>query len=207
MELLAQLDLKYISIDKKSLLIWKISIKKGNFTRKQLESLSQEIMDLCRCIETHLNNNINFYSNIESIIIRKKQFLIWKIVTDWDLFKEYSFYLAESIRYEGRKHKVGSKIILNWSSENREIQMLIKSIKNEENNFSWELILELTDSCPKIPSYEIHINVVKISENSSIVHYKHIFKQHIEREFLESLKKEKEKILITLKKNLEDKYD
>ncbi len=207
MEILAQVDLKYISIDKQSLLIWKISIKKGNFTKKQLESLNQEIIDLCRCIETYLNNNINIYSNIESIIIRKKQFLIWKIVTDWNLFKEYSLYLAESIRYEGSKDKVGTKIILNSSSENREIEMLIKSIKNEENDFSWDFILDLNDSSPGIPSYEIHISVVKISENSSIFHYKHLFKHHVEREFLESLKKEKEKILTTLKKNLEDKYD
>ena len=55
---------------------------------------------------------------------------------------------------------------------------------------------------PPVPEQEIRFKIVRIDKHFSFLEFKHIFKQGVNKDIMESITQDKRKILITLKEKL-----
>jgi hypothetical protein len=145
-----------------------------------------------------LEKNSDKLIQFESILIHNTRQKVWEIVTNWRIFQKIVPIIADEVIYEGEPLEVGTKLTLIWNGKNVNCVMQVKRVKIRER--FWEYCLEIIDGRPKLPNQEIKFILTEFSEDYTFVVFKHEYKQHLKGEIIDSISKDKKKILTQLKK-------
>ena len=170
---------------------------------------NKKILDLFDCIKKNalkrwkeaLEKSSRDKIQYESIMIACPMNSIWKVVTNWKILHKIVPFLADEIEYSGDPHNEGTKMKMSSQSKNAEIIMEVIKV-NTTNPVEWEYELELTESQPKMPKYNIKFNLVEVNSEYTFVIFQHIYKEYIKNETLETLGRDKKKILNELKRHM-----
>jgi hypothetical protein len=191
--------LKFSTSDKSTILIWSIKLDEKIFTIDQIDDFKKDREIICLKLDDYLKSTADNLYSVESIIIKKNRKVLWKILTDWELFRTHVPCIAESVEYQGDKLSKGSIIILKWESKKIECKLRIVKVEKEDEENDWVFVLDCFEGSPKLPQQELRFTVSKISENTSFVHFKHEFRQPLKYEYFEPLTKHKKNILKSLR--------
>jgi len=140
---------------------------------------------------------------LESIVINSTREDIWNILTDWTVLKNIAPQIADDVQYYGDRFEIGSKIKIVSNSKNLACNLKVLKANHEEGNENWEYHLDVYDGIPSLPLQEIHFSLVNLSENLTMVIFKHVFKVPMVNDVIDSLSLEKKSILAQLKNHFE----
>jgi len=174
----------------------------SNLVKTQKERIQTEHLLICKTYEKYFNS-LPDQENSETIVIKQSQSLVFRIISNWELFKNFVPNITEEVTCFFGKDNVCEKIYLKWIKKSVQCKLKVIEIKtNDQGDFVFAL--ELYESEPKIPLQRLTFTVKKIDEDVSFVSFKHIFLEKYEMTHLQDLISEKKKILKTLKTNLEN---
>jgi hypothetical protein len=158
----------------------------------------EEKLEMCRMIEKILVKRIEDLTQLINTNIQK----VWDVVSDWKIFQNYVPLIAEQVDYEGGDPKtIGTRINIGNLSKNSKFSLkVLKCSTTEEKK---EYFLELFQAEPMSPKQELHFTMVFVNDNITYLSFKHVFKEPIKFEFINSITREKKLILKQLKKRLE----
>ena len=193
------------SIEKKTIFVHEMQFDNSEALKTiDLNHDKQEKIELCKTMEKILKQRTEDLFQIESTLINRNIEVIWNIIIDWNKFKTFVPFIADIIEIYGKVGEVGSIIKIKDKIKDIEYQLLITK-KEEKEPDDKNYFLECSFSKPKCPLQEIQFNFSKITEESTILTFKHIFHEPVNIEHIKSISKDKIKILTELKKRVEDK--
>jgi len=170
---------------------------------------NQKVLDLFECIKKNalkkwkeaLEKSSKDKIQYESIMISCPMKSIWKILTNWKILHKIVPFFADEIEYTGDPLQIGTVMKMSSQSKNAEIIMEVNKVTTT-NPSEWEYEMQLKESQPKMPKYNIKFTVIEVNSEYTFVIFQHIYKEYIKNETLESLGKDKQKILNELKRQI-----
>jgi hypothetical protein len=168
------------------------------YTINEKLSIGKQIKNILK------NNTINLFQE-ESLVINIDIEYVWKVITDWEIFKLLVPSIGEHIEYEGKSTKIGSYLTIKF--ENYKNYNKLRVIKSNINGKFREYDLEYVDGIPKNPLQIIQFKLIVINKNCTYLSFKHDFKEPVSFESIVKLGTEKQKILSILKNKLESEEE
>jgi len=187
--------------DNTTLVIWEYFPIKTKLDTKFINALDLLKSQLIKRWEHLIGNSTKELCQYESIIVRSTPKEILKIIGDWKKFSKVAPLIADRVEYLGDPLTVGTELQIYFNKQNLKCFLKIKHIEESQN--SLKFYLECYDGKPKVPLQDIHFDIEKINEEICIITFKHIFKQDLKYEFVNSISKDKRIILKLLKQHLE----
>ncbi len=154
-------------------------------------------------INDYLNNSYQFFSQEESLVLELNRKCLWEIVSNWNIFKKLVPFIADLVIYDGNPQVKGTNLRLKWLKKNIECFLKVERVSIEKDSDIWEYSLLCYKGVPAVPEQEIIFKIVRIDKYFSFLEFKHVFKQSIKSEILESISQDKKKILQTLKEKID----
>jgi hypothetical protein len=191
------------TIGNSTLFVWELSCSHDEFLS------NQKVLDLFECIKKNaikrwkefLEKSSRDKIQHESIMIHSPINHVWKIITNWKILNKIVPFLAEEIEYNGNPLEVGTKVKMTSQSKNVEMIMQVTKVNNS-NLTEWEYELQLKESQPKMSKYVMKFMLIEVNSEYTFVIFQHMYKEYIKTEILESLGKDKRRILNELKKQM-----
>jgi hypothetical protein len=154
-------------------------------------------------INDYLTYSNEYFSQEESFVLEINRKCLWEIVSNWNILKKLVPFIADLVIYEGSPKVKGTNLRLKWLKKNIECFLKVERVSNEIDNDVWEYSLLCYKGVPAVPEQEIIFKILRIDKNFSFLEFKHVFKQSIKNEILESISQDKKKILQTLKEKID----
>jgi hypothetical protein len=192
------------TIGNSTLFIWELSCSNEEFLS------NQKVLDLFECIKKNalkrwkefLEKSNRDKSQYESILIHSPKSHVWKVITNWKILNKIVPFLADEIEYNGNPLDLGTKMKMSSQSKNLELIMQVMKVVNDKESLEWEYELQLKESQPKMSKYDLKFTLIEINSEYTFVIFQHFYKEYIKSEILDSLGKDKKKILSELKKQM-----
>jgi hypothetical protein len=165
----------------------------------QISFSSNDMKKLFKHIDDYIIRNNEKHEQVESIILDISLSDLWKVITDWKIFKKHVPIIADSIEYERSSDSRVSLIKLIYNNDDKEYYL--KVLKNELGEFSGDYQLNLFSSSKSFTKQRMHFKVVEMSGKCLLV-FKHIYSKYISESVLRDLSENKKEILRMLKKSL-----
>lgn len=158
-----------------------------------------ETPEMCKDIAGILMNSIYDLNQTESIIINTNIEDLWKIITDWELFRNLVPIIGDSIRLD--KDTDGTTSTITVNSGNSQYVLKVISCTTSEEEYMY--ILETVEINAKSPKQELEFKLIYISDSETYLSFKHTFMSPTKYEGLYKIGAEKKNILQTLKQKIE----
>lgn len=192
------------TIGNSTLFVWELSCSNEGFLS------NQKVLDLYECIKKNalkrwkefLEKSNRDKIQYESILIHSPINHVWKIITNWKILNKIVPFIADEIEYNGNPLDVGTKMKMSSQSKNVEMIMQVTKVQNKKDNLEYEYELQLKESQPKMSKYDLKFTLIEINSEYTFVIFQHIYKEYLKSEILDSLGKDKKKILKELKKQM-----
>jgi len=183
-------------------MIYEVIVDVTKYTEEQIEIIPKEIKEILNRFDLFLSNDFVDSYQTETIIINKNINIIWRVITNWRIFKNLVPLIAQDVVMEEDPLAIGSNITLKWQKNNVECYLKVVSVC-KQNNEKWEYKLECYDGKPEITKQYLVFSLIKVSENKTFLHFKHEFLQSITFDCVKNIVNNKKLILKTLKTELE----
>jgi hypothetical protein len=145
------------------------------------------------------------FTQIESVNIKCDIEEIWRIITDFNLFKKISKRFCDDAVYDGNPLQVGTKIKLTVTQDKVKVVCYLMVVEVDTKcDDSYLYKLKCIHCIPKAPMQYIEFSIIRIKA-LKFCHliFKHEFKQSIFNTNLDFFQHNKEKILKTIKNYIE----
>jgi len=168
---------------------------------EEIESGNVVRLHVLKKFDEYLNSAKEITYQTETICLDMKRICAWSIISDWSNFKKLVPFIADEVVYDGNSHTVGSKLTLKWVKKNVECFLKVSQVNCDKKSDVWKYAMTCIKPTPEVPNQEIHFKIIKTSESSCFLEFKHIFKQRVNKEIIDIIAKDKKKILLSLKEN------
>jgi len=204
---LSQYTLRYSTGDDSTIFFWDFLLFEYDEWSEIQKNCLKDIVkgQLCEKFEKHLKTTAENLENVQSIVIKKNRAVLWKIITDWELFKYHVPFIADSVKYTGEKSVLGTIISLKWEKKNIECLLKVIEFDQREEKSEWKFALSCFEAVPvnTTPMQELHFSLIKMNDQSTYVTFRHLFQQPLGYEYFKKLTEHKRNILKNLRKVLE----
>ena len=189
------------SIDNNTLLIQEIIFNESintNSLKKEI-SLQKEII---KKFHEYLNTKTVEIRQIESIVIDINRNCLWEIISNWSNFRKLVPFIADEVIYEGDPNTVNTNLTLRWVNKKVECFLKVTNVSCDKKNIIWEYSMHCYQGVPLVPDQEIKFKIIRINEDSCFLEFKHVFKQKLKQNILDTITQDKKKILSKLNEKI-----
>jgi len=111
--------------------------------------------------------------------------------------------ICDKVEYQGNKIRKGSNLKFHWTKRVKMcVDILVKDVIQHESKTIFKY--ECSDANNMVPKQDIEWEIIKISEDSCLIIFSHIFKDIIKQQSINQISEEKRKILLNFKTAVED---
>lgn len=198
------------TIDKTTLLVWTVEFynpDQNPITIKMINAFEVLRYDILKSFEKILEIYYDNLIQCESFSVNAKKEDIWRLITNWDKFREACPSIADKVECEGESNAIGGIIKLIYNKNIKSVCYLkVINIECDYNENIWNYELECYNGIPKVPKQILSFTLVRY-EDETFFCFKHTFKEYVKNAHMESISKQKIEILNSLKLYFEDKKD
>jgi len=192
------------TIESNTLLLWEINYDEDSLISiEELENANVIRMNMLKKYDEYLNSSFEEISQTETVVLNIKRTCLWAIVANCTNFKKVVPFIADEVVYEGDPNNVNTKLILKWIKKKVECYLKVTKVNCDKKSDIWEYHMNCYKGVPVVPNQEIKFKIVKINEDSCFLEFKHMFRQYIKQDILDTIAKDKKKDII----NVEGKAD
>jgi len=192
------------TIDGNTLLIWEIKYDDDCIpVPEDIETGIQIRNNLVKKFDEYLKLNYEDVSQTETIVLNIKRTCLWAIISNWTNFKKIVPFIADEVIYEGDPSTVDTKLTLKWIKKKVECHLKVVKVNCDKKKETWEYHMNCYKGVPAVPNQDIKFKIIRINDSTCFLEFKHAFKQHIKQDILDTIAKDKKKILLSLKDNLQ----
>ena len=195
-----------VSIDDSTCLKLEITYEGGKgvqMKRSHMEALSQEREDMMKRFQHYFNKVYKAQcKQFESLIYDCKVKDLWKIVTNWKIFKKLVPEICEEIQHNNDNTSDNFTVVWNKTKSKISSMKVLKSEYNENDNI-YEHNLLCFNNPPEIPDQELHFKIIKVNNCMCLLEYKHVFLMNVDSESLSKVSAGKKNILLKLKNSIQ----
>jgi hypothetical protein len=189
-------QLNYSTVEEKTILRYQLifqTVDALNFYHSQFDY--KEKLNMFKEMEVFLKQQTFLLEQEESIVTDKGVSIVFGVITNLKLFREYVPLIADSVVYDiCNIHKVLFKFVNGY-----EYNLIVRRCVMENN--SGEFILEMVGSKPSSPQHYVIFRVYDLNGKCLVV-LRHIFIQPVSVNEFRNLSRKKKRILNMLKKSL-----
>lgn len=193
-------ELFWDSIKEVTIFNGQINISKSSSQEKVISIFKQANIFPCEEIDEYLKGTVKNLEQDESILVNINIDKFWEFILQLQNIQMFLNMPNTEVSNEGNN-------IIKFvdKSNNNIIRLIEREKKVEDSNYT--LYLESFDSVLPMPLQSMQIQLVKVTDNSTLIIYKHIILDYIPYNALRSNSGNKQKILKKLKKILESKSE
>ena len=167
-----------------------------SFTQLNPDLYSSTLDNLNKIINSSYNNLINS----ESFIVDKNNDDSWNIITDFKKLSDLKPNIGTNFTYQGSQYKIGSFIKCFINNGDKNVFMKVKVCNKNKKKNNWIYALETFGADINYIKQEIKICINKINEKRTQISIIHIFKQVLSKDYIEKFSKEKNEVMMEIKK-------
>jgi hypothetical protein len=193
--------------DNSTLLIWEWENDNPEIclmTSKMIDGFKSTRYDMIKRWEKFLSSSTDDLNQFESIIIYCDRKSAFDVISNWTVLREVAPTIADNVEYEGVPTELNTKLKISFVAKKMICYLKVIKCDNDELSNEWLYHLECYDGKPKVPLQEIHFSVVKIKDDSCYLSFRHVFKQPVKIEIIDTISTEKRNILKLIKIYLEE---
>ena len=194
------IELFWDTIKEVTIFIGQINVSKSSSRDKIISLLNNKKLFFIEEFEEYLKNTTKNLEQDESILVNKNIDIIIKFINEIQNIQLLLNMPNTEVSNEG------NNIIKVVDKNNNNIIRLIQREQKIENS-NYNLILESFDSIKFVPLQSMEIQLIKITDDSTLIIYKNIIPEYIPYNILASNSANKKKILKKVKKILENNYN
>ena len=127
---------------------------------------------------------------------------MWEIISNRSNFRKLVPFIADEVIYEGDPNTVNTNLTLRWVNKKVECFLKVTNVSCDKKNIIWEYSMHCYQGVPLVPDQEIKFKIIRINEDSCFLEFKHVFKQKLKQNILDTITQDKKKILSKLNEKI-----
>jgi len=191
------------TIDSNTLFIWDILYFNNIPTPEEIENANVMRRGMLKKFDDYFNSTFEEINQVETSVLNIKRSVLWALISNWANFKKLVPFIADEVIYEGDPNKLGTNLTLKWVKKEVECNLKVIKVSCDKKSDIWEYYMHCYKGVPVVPDQEIRFKIVKLSESQCFLEFRHVFKQYIKQDILDTIGADKKRILATLNEKLE----
>lgn len=169
--------------------------------KAEADLLQKDSKNMFERFDKHLTAPIENLNQFESLDMPCSSKTLWKIITDWSLFRKIAPQICDECAYKGDPEKVGTILMIKWT-EIKKATCFLKVIKANFNlsEGRHEYFLYCFESEPRIPLQELRFTLIELDEKLTLLHFEHQYLEPLDSRITCNISKFKKSVLKHLKK-------
>lgn len=178
---------------------WIFEGEKGiKLTPKHIDAVMADRKFMIERFDKYLKESAVDLIQTESDLIPCEFKYLWKIITNWSIFKKIVPDICDECSYNDDPLKVGTILTIKKDNYICMLRVTKSEMNKEKGEADYRLIS--IDSKPKQPQQEICFKITEINEINCLLIFKHVYHESIKADQLRMGSKMKKKILKKLRK-------